>query len=278
MPSTLLPGRVDRVESLARDVVDLSTRRQIPFLSAGLAFYAALGIFPAATAVVAIFGLVASREDARRLVSDVLAAAPDDAASLLTNQLESLTAASGASLGVGAAISIAVLLWSASTGMRALIRSVNLVHGDGDTRGGLKLRAISVLATAVAAVTVSIVFAIVTFLPSIVPDGFRTLVEWGRWPVLAVIWLVAITALYEYAPTEAPSSGITRSALGAVVALVVWLVASVGLTLYVRWAGSIDQTYGTFGAAVVLLLWLYVSAFAILLGAAVDHASATDDS
>jgi membrane protein len=245
--------------------------RQIPFLSAGLAFYAVLGLFPAAAATVAIFGVVASRSDAQRLVADLLSAAPADAASLLTTQLGSLTEASTAGLGAGALLSLVLLVWSASTGMRALIRSVNLVHDAGSTRSAVELRAVSFGATALAIVVVAIVFSLMTFIPTLVPDSVRTFVVWGRWPLLAVFGLVAVTALYEYAPTETPSSGWAISSVGALVALVTWLGASVLLTLYVAWIGSIDETYGAFSAAVVLLLWLYVTALSILLGAAVDH-------
>ena len=83
--------------------------------------------------------------------------------------------------------------------------------------------------------------------------------------------------LYEYAPEESPSSGLPKSGIGAIVTLVAWLVVSFGLAQYVAWAGSINETYGTFGAAVVLLVWLYLTAFAVLLGAAIDHSLANTD-
>ena len=276
MSPTLATG-TSRITELAERVRTVIRDRQVPFLAAGLAFYAVLGIFPAVAATVAIFGLVANPVDAERFVGDVLGAAPDDVASLLTQQLSSLTEAPGAGLGFGVILAIVVLLWSASTGTRALIRSVNLVHGAETTRPIVELRAVSLASTAAAIIVSAIVFAAVTIAPSVVPDAASGVVEWGRWPALAAIGFVAITALYEYAPTETPSSGWAVSSLGAVVALMTWLVASLGLTLYVRWVGSINETYGTFGAAVVLLLWLYVTAFAILLGAAVDHAAAEAD-
>ena len=104
-------------------VIAVIQDRQIPFLAAGLAFYAVLAIFPAVAATIAVFGLVASPTDAERLVTDVLSIAPGDASSLLTSQLSSLTEASGTGLGVSAVISTVLLLWSASAGMQAMIAS-----------------------------------------------------------------------------------------------------------------------------------------------------------
>lgn len=254
-------------------VIAVIQDRQIPFLAAGLAFYAVLAIFPAVAATIAVFGLVASPTDAERLVTDVLSIAPGDASSLLTSQLSSLTEASGTGLGVSAVISTVLLLWSASAGMQAMIRSINLVHGADSDRSGVQLRAVSLAATAGIIMAFTAVFALVGFLPTLVPEAWRVAVEWLRWPLLAALGFFAIAALYHLAPTEKQTTGWLGSSAGAGVALVTWLAASFGFTFYLRWVGSINETYGTFGAAVVLLLWLYLTAFALLLGAAVDHAA-----
>lgn len=272
MTSRIMETLNDRFP-LIGGVIDVIKDRQVPFLSAGLAFYAVLAIFPAVAATIAVFGLVASSDDAQRIVTDVLSIAPGDASDLLTSQLSSLTEASGAGLGISVIISVVLLLWSASAGMQALIRSINLVHGSDSDRSGVKLRALSLAATAGIIVAFSAVFAIAGFLPSLVPDSWRVAVEWLRWPLLAALGFFAIAALYQLAPTKKQTTGWLGSSAGAGVALVTWLAASFGFTFYLRWVGSINETYGTFGAAVVLLLWLYLTAFALLLGAALDHAA-----
>ncbi len=270
----MIPQIQERLPPLGRQVVELVRERQVSFLAASLAFYAALAIFPAAAAAIAMFGLLVEADQVEQIVTTSFGAAPDDVTALLTSQLQSLADAPSGGLGIGVALSIALLLWSASSGMRALIRAINLVHGAENERGFLELRTVSFVATLISIVTAALVFGLLTFFPTVAPEPLRQMVELARWPVLALLGLAALTALYEFGPLETPSSGLAVSSVGALVALVSWLAASFLLTAYLSWAGGINEAYGAFGAGVVLLLWLYVSAYAILGGAILDHAIA----
>jgi membrane protein len=249
----------------------------VTLLAAGVAFYAMLAIFPAIIAVVTVYGMVADPNQVESQVGEFAKSLPSGADELLTEQLRNVTQAGRQSLSIGLAVSLLAVLWSASGGVQGLVKGLNLVYDERESRGFLKLRGLSLLLTLGAIVVAVVALALITVFPAVVDDlglgqAGELAASIARWVVLAVLVLVALAVVYRLAPDRANPRWRWVS-WGAVVALVVWLLGSVGFSWYVDNFGKYNQTYGALAAVIVLLLWLFLSAFAVLLGAELDAES-----
>jgi len=246
----------------------------VPLLAAGVAFYAMLAIFPAIIAVVTVYGMVADPAQVESQVSEFAKSLPSGADQLLTEQLKSVTSAGRQSLSIGLAVSLLAVLWSASSGVQGLVKGLNLVYDEKESRGFFKLRGLSLLLTLGAIVVAVVALALITVFPGVI-DNFglgqagQLAASIVRWVVLALLVLVALAVLYRFAPDRA-SPRWRWVSWGAVVALVLWLLGSIGFSWYVDNFGKYNKTYGALAAVIILLLWLFLSAFAVLLGAEFD--------
>jgi membrane protein len=246
----------------------------VPLLAAGVAFYAMLAIFPAIIAVVTVYGMVADPAQVESQVGELAKSLPSGADQLLTEQLKSVTSAGRQSLSIGLALSLLGVLWSASGGVQGLVKGLNLVYDERETRGFLKLRGLSLLLTLGAIVVAVTAIALIAVFPGFVDSlglgrAGELAASIGRWVVLALLVLAALAVVYRYAPDRANPRWRWVS-WGAVVALVLWLLGSVGFSWYVDNFGKYNQTYGALAAVIILLLWLFLSAFVVLLGAEFD--------
>jgi membrane protein len=246
----------------------------VTLLAAGVAFYAMLAIFPAIIAVVTVYGMVADPSQVGSQVGELAKSLPSGADQLLTTQLKSVTSAGRQSLSIGLAASLLAVLWSASGGVQGLVKGLNLVYDERETRGFIKLRGLSLLLTLGAILFAVIAIALVAVFPGVV-DNFglgkagQLAASVVRWVVLALLVLVALAVVYRYAPDRA-NPRLRWVSGGAVVALVLWLLGSLGFSWYVDNFGKYNQTYGALAAVIILLLWLFLSAFVVLLGAELD--------
>ena len=246
----------------------------VTLLAAGVAFYAMLAIFPAIIAVVTVYGMVADPAQVESQVSEFAKGLPAGADELITEQLSNVVNAGQQALSIGLAISLLAVLWSASGGVQGLVKSLNLVYDERETRGFVKLRGLSLLLTLGAIVVVVVALALIAVFPGVIDDlglgqAGELAASISRWVVLALVVLTALAVLYRYAPDRANPRWRWVS-WGAVVALVVWLLGSVGFSWYVDNFGKYNQTYGALASVIVLLLWLFLSSFAVLLGAEFD--------
>jgi membrane protein len=242
----------------------------LPLLAAGVAFFALLALVPTLVAVVSLYGLVADPSDVQRTVDDTLQAAPTEVRDLVSSQLERVIDSSPSGLRVGVFVGLAVALWSASSGMKHLMGALTLAYDEVDDRRFLRLRGLALLLTVGA-----IVMALLALAGMVVPEGLedagsmgtlRTVLQLARWPVLAVVVVLALSVLYRWAPDRDAARWRWVSP-GALLATAVWLVASIGFSIYTANFGSYNETYGALGAIVVLMLWLYITAYAVILGA-----------
>ena len=243
-------------------------------LAAGVAFYAMLAIFPAIIAVVTIYGMVADPAQVESQVGEFAKSLPAGADQLLTTQLESVTSAGRQSLSIGLVVSLLAVLWTASGGVQGLVKGLNLVYDEQESRGFLKLRGLSLLLTLGSILMAVVAIALVAVFPAVVDDlGLgrtgQMAASVARWVVLALLVLLALAVLYRHAPDRADPRWRWVS-WGAVVALVLWLLGSIGFSWYVDNFGKYNQTYGALAAVIILLLWLFLSAFVVLLGAELD--------
>jgi membrane protein len=247
-------------------------------VAAGVAFYGFLAFIPALIAVVSIYGLVADPSDVKHQVKSIASALPEEVQRFLNFQLTSIINANHAGVSVTLAISIVIALWSASGGMAALISGIHVAHEADEPKGFVKKRGKALALTFGAIVVVVVVVVLVAALPSLVDnvlgDGTRTLVNVVRWPVVALVMLVSIGVLYRFSVGHAGRwFGIVSE--GSLIAMVGWLVLSILFAFYTANFASYAKTYGSLATIVVLLLWLWLSALVVLVGAEFDAANPT---
>jgi membrane protein len=259
-------------------------RDDVPLLAAGVAFFALLALVPSLVALVSLYGLVADPADIQRNVDDILAAAPQEVRDLVESQLSSIVDSSPQGLRLGALAGLVVALWSASSGMKHLIAALNRAYHEEETRRFLRLRGLALLLTIGAVLGLLVVLAAVVVVPnSLSGEGsmgvLRAVVLVVQWPLLAAGAMVALGMLYRYAPDRAEPRWNWVSP-GAVVATLVWMLASVGFSVYVANFGRYNETYGALGTVVVVMLWLYISAYVAIAGAVLnaelEHQTARD--
>ncbi len=247
---------------------------QVPLLGAGVAFYAFLSLFPAMIALVLVYGLVADPTKIASQVKSMTGALPPDAQQLITSQLQSMASGQSRSLGIGLVVSIALALWSASGGMGNLITAVNTAYDEEETRGFVKRKALALVMTFGAIVFMVVVIGIVVAVPALLSSAvssgpLRVVLTIAQFLVLVLAVSAALAVLYRLAPSrDAPK--LRWVSTGSIVATVLWLVASVGFSLYTSHFGSYAKTYGALASVVVLLLWLWITSYAILLGAEIN--------
>lgn len=247
----------------------------VPIVGAGVAFYVFLAMAPAIVAVVSVYGLVADPVDVERQLGSVLTALPEDAAGLVQGQVEAITAQGRSTLGLGLVVSVLAALWAASKGMQALIVALNIAYDEEETRKFLRLRGLA-LGLTVALAVAGVVGVGGMVLAGTLASALGTVGEIAigvlRWPILGAFAVLALAVLYRYSPDrDAPAWRWVSP--GALVATVLWLVGSVAFAVYVNNFGKYNETYGTLGAVVVLLLWLFLTAYVIILGAELDAES-----
>lgn len=258
---------------LVANALAMADQANLGLIAAGVAFFAMFAIFPALAAIIAVFGLVADPsivESQLELMRDVI---PTEAFYLFDAQISRLLGARADTLGWATALSTGVALWSARAGVAALMRGLNAIKGE-PNRGGIGHYAVALLLTiclvgiAVIALLIVVIAPIVlAFLPL---GGVAALaLEAIRWSVALFILLAALGLLYRFGPnTVDVRTGWVSP--GAIVVVVVWIAASVGFSAYLRNFGSYNEVYGSIGAVIALLMWLYISAYLVLLGAVLN--------
>lgn len=261
---------------LARRVWRVFMRCDFDLISSSVAFWGVFSLFPAVAAFIAIFGLVADPAVVAPQLALMQDFIPADVYDLFEDQLMRLLAAGRTALGWTTAVSILFALWASRSGVSALLRGVNEIYAA-PPRSTLRQLLVALLMTlalmavgVVSLVTVVIAPLIIAFVPA--------LAEWGwvlagiRWLVALFILLAALGLFYRYGPNAPDGARAALITPGAFVAVLCWFVASVALSYYITNFGNYNQVYGSIGAVIALLLWLYVSAFFIMLGAAINFA------
>jgi len=220
--------------------------------------------------MIAIWGLLFDPQQIEQQIAAVSALLPQEAAAIVTEQARTV-AAGGGGLGLAAAGGILFALYSASKGMKALIEGLNIVYDEEEKRGFIKLNLIALGLTVGVIVAMIAALGLIVVVPVVL--GFlglgsvvNALVSLLRWPILFVGALLVLAALYRYAPSRAAPRWRWVS-WGAGLATVVWVVGSIAFSVYVGNFGSYNETYGSIGAVIILLMWFWLSAFIVLAGA-----------
>jgi membrane protein len=250
----------------------------VAIISAGVAFFGVLAIFPALLAIISIYGLLTSPEEAVRQIQEALGFLPDDATSLINKQVTKIAGSQDSTLGTGAIVGLLAALWSASSGMKALNEGMNVAYDEPETRGFLKKRGIAILMTLGGLVVVIFALIGIVGVPALIAN-----LNWAT-PLEVVIsvgtvLVVALAFVYRIGPNRDNPEWRWVS-WGAVIATILWLIGSAAFSFYVDNFGTYNETYGSVAGVIVLLLWLFLSAFMVMLGAEInaelEHQTARD--
>lgn len=245
-------------------------------VAAGCAFYATLALFPALSMLVSLYGLWFDPNSVAAQMELLEGLLPPDAYTLIGRQVADLVGRPRATLGWSLGVSGAVALWSASTGTKSMIAALNLAYDEEERRSILGFQVVGLAMTLAAIVAAIVTVAVLVALPRLIdvlalPTGTAELVHWASVLVLVGFVFASLAFLYGAGPSR--GRGHRRRVLpGVLLATVLWLVASFLFTFYATHFASFGAVYGPLAAVAAVMLWFWVSAYVVLLGAELNSA------
>ena len=261
-----------------------SSRDNLSLIAAGMAFYAMMSVAPALAVIISVYGLVNSPEDLKFDMEVLSSYLPTDAQGLIQDQLAELVSTQDTNLGFSIVASALVSLWSSARAMKSLFGGLNAVYDEVETRGWfwLTLQSVSftlagILILVLTLSSIALVPVVLGYLP--ISSFDYLLIRGLNWLLVSAVVLGGLAVLYRYGPSRTRAQWRWVS-LGALVAWITWIVASGGFSWYVTHFDSYQKTYGALGAVAILLMWFYVSAYAVLIGgelnAELEHQTTID--
>ena len=253
-------------------------------VSAGVVFYGLLAFFPAITALVSSYALFADASTINDHLAALSGILPEGSFSIVQDQVGRVLSKGNIKIGTTFAVSLLLAIWSANGGMKAIIDALNVVYEEKEKRGFFALNATSLGFTVGGLVgiliAIGLVIAAPIFLSSIGLNGStETIVKYGRWPALALVLLIGLAVLYRFAPSRTKPQWRWVS-IGSVTATVTWIIGSASLSYYLANYAGYNDTYGSLGAAIGLMMWMWMSTIVVLFGAElnseIEHQTAQD--
>ncbi len=268
---------------LLRVYANISEHR-VTALAAGITYYSLFAIFPAIAAFVALYGLFADPSTIARHLDELNGLLPGGAVDVVREQLTRLTQKGAQSLGATFIIGLAISLWSANAAMKSLFDTLNIVYQEKEKRSFIKLNAISLCFTLGGVLFIAIALACTVVVPVVLnyvglSNASDLLLRLGRWPAMFIILTLGLSLIYRYGPSREAAKW-RWITYGSAIASLLWLAASGLFSWYAANFGKFDETYGSLGAVIGFMTWLWISALVILLGAEIDaeaeHQTAKD--
>jgi membrane protein len=259
---------------VAERVWSEASRDNLSVISAGCAFYALFAIFPALSALIALYGLMtdpATIEDQFGMLSSVV---PKEAYDVVIDQVRILAATSNRTLGWSFGVSLALSIWSVMSLTQAIFAALNIAYEEVERRSFLRFY-LSAFVFALAGIIGGVVMLLaIVYVPTLFAyagylEGYEEIIAIARWPLMALFVLFLLAALYRYGPCR-PSPKWSWVSVGSLFATALWLLASAGFSYYVAHFAQYDRFYGSLGAVIVLLFWLYLTFYIVLLGAEIN--------
>jgi len=253
-------------------------------VAAGAVFYMLLALFPAITALVSLYGLYSDPATINQQLSLLSGVMPGTGIDIVREQVTRVSETSNSSLSFGFLFGLGLALWSANAGMKAVIDSLNVVYDEREKRGFIWLTLVAFAFTLGALVCILLALSAIVVLPLVLAwIGLDTqmgaILSWLRWPALLLVVLIALSVLYRYGPSRENARWRWLS-VGAVFATVAWLIGSALFSWYLANFANYDATYGSLGAGIGLMMWLWMSVIVILVGgelnAELEHQTAED--
>ncbi|MCW2606256.1 MAG: ribonuclease [Frankiales bacterium] len=258
---------------LWRAVVDMRDDAAA-LLSAGVAFYMFLSVFPALLAALTLYGLFADPGQGELQVERVLDALPTDVHDVLAERVHAAAARSGAQVSLGVLGAVLGAVWTASLGLTGLLKAVRIAYDEEEDRGFLVLRGTGLLLTLGAIAFLLAALGLLAVLPAVLDTlgldaATRAVVQVLRWGAVVSLALVALTLVYHLGSGR-PKAHPGWTGPGTVVAATVWTALNAAFSWYAAHSGTYGSTYGGLSGSVVLLLWLFLTNLVVLFGAQVN--------
>jgi membrane protein len=259
---------------VAERVLHESSRDNLSVIAAGCAFFALFAIFPALSALISIYGLTADPVTVEQQFSMLAEVLPEQAYGVVIEQIRRLAETSGQSLGWSLVVSLGLAFWSANAGTQALMSALNIAYEQPERRSVVQFY-LSAFTFTLAGIfggvvmLLALVYVPIFFAFAGYSEAFELSVRALRWPLLAILVLLLLAIFYRYGPCRRAAKWRWVS-VGSLFATAVWLLASAGFSLYVSNFAHYDRMYGSLGAVIILLLWLYISFYIVLLGAEIN--------
>ena len=253
-------------------------------LAAGVTFYSILALFPATAALVALYGLFADPASIAARLDSLADVLPGGAVDILGGEMRRIAAQGSSTLSLTFIGSLLLALWSANAGVKSFFDTLNLVYREREKRGFITLNAISLAFTASAIVFFLLAIGGMVVLPIVLDriglgGGAELLLKVLRWPVLLLLVMFGLSCLYRFGPSRANPKW-RWVTWGSAAAAIAWLAASLLFSWYAANVGSYNKTYGSLGAMIGFMIWIWLSAIVVLLGAELnaelEHQSARD--
>lgn len=252
---------------------DSMAKDRIVAVAAGIAFYSLLAIFPAIAALVALYGFFADPSTISNHLDTIASFVPGGGMELIQGQISHVASQGRSTLGLTFLFSFLISLWSANSGTKAMFDALNVVYHEEEKRGFFKLNALSLLFTAGGVVFVLLALGVIIVLPVALNflglGGNTRLIDLLRWPLLYVAITFALAVVYRYGPSREMAQWRWVS-WGSALAAFLWLGASILFSWYAENFGSYNKTYGSLGAVIGFMTWIWLSALVVLLGAELD--------
>jgi len=270
-------------EILKRTVSEISNDRVLTE-AAGVTFYTLLALFPAIAALISIYGLFADPATISEHLSALGSVVPGGGMEIVNDQVQRITAKGSTTLGFGAIFGLAVSLWSANQAIKAIVDALNIVYGEREKRSFFRRLLVTMTFTLASIVFLVLAMVGVVLIPIALKfiglDGvLDTVLRLARWPVMLVVVSLFLACLYRYGPSRETAQWRWVS-WGSAVASIIWIAFSLGFSWYVQNFGSYNETYGSLGAVIGFMTWIWLSAAVVLAGAELDaemeHQTARD--
>jgi membrane protein len=256
---------------------------RITTISGGVTFFVLLALFPGLAGLISLYGLVADSSTIGQHLGSLEGVLPEGGMQILRDQLQQLTTQPAQKLGFATLGSLAISLWSANGGIKAIFEGLNSVYEDNEKRSFIKLNAISLALTLATLTFVIVSLLTITVVPTLLSylglPWVSNIVNYARWPVLLVIVSLMIAVIYRLGPSREQPQWKWISP-GCIFAAVAWIATSLLFSWYTSHFGSYNKTYGSLGAAVGFMTWIWISTIVLLIGAKInaelEHQTASD--
>jgi membrane protein len=245
----------------------------LALISAGVAFFSMLSVFPALAALIALFGLISDPAVVSAQLEEVKVLLPEDVYALINAQVTGLITTSSDKLSWAGIISVLIALWTARAGVSAMMVGLNAVYGEPDPNAvwqylkAFFLTIVLVCVGIVALLVVVVAPVVLAFFP-LSGSGF-VLIEVLRWVLAVVVLFIGVGLLYRYGPNRR-GARVGWLTPGSTMAVISWVAVSVAFSYYVANFGNYNQVYGSIGAVIAMLVWLWIGSFLVLIGASLN--------
>lgn len=266
-------GRQDWVEIGKGTYREIGEDR-VTSVAGGITFFGLLSLFPAITAFVSIYGLVADPATIAGHLDLLQTLLPQSALDIIRDQIRSITSSPTTALSLAGIVGLLVALYSANGGMKALLTALNVAFFQSETRGFVKLNVVSMMFTLGGLVLILLMLGTITVIPMLLDmlplgETMRAVVGLIRWPIMFAVLILALAALYRWGPNACESRWRWVSP-GAVLAAILLVLTSAAFSWYAANFANYNETYGSLGAVIALMMWLWLASTVVLVGAEVN--------